>query len=472
MDELGVIGKSVGGRYNLTRFIGAGTMGAVYEATQDAVDRRVAVKLLNASLQTRKEVQERFRVEAQAVAALNHPNSVTLFDFGFSDEINAHYMAMEYLDGATLDVLIAAHEVNPTLAMTLVKQVADVLVVAHAAKIVHRDLKPENIMVLAAANGEHHAKVLDFGLARIFEASKETTRLTHHGQLFGTPAYMSPEQCHSVMDVGPPTDVYALGVTLYESLTGELPFAYDTVPELLVAQMSEIAPLVPVSEAVPYEVSELVERMLAKHPDDRPTAEQVSQVLTAVLQGVAVPELQTSAKGNKLPAIGRRTLDQISVDETQAAPPTYSAPTSSPATAFAIGGVVLAALLTAVIFLATPRATADDIEMTAVISAPTVAEPVEVATPTTTPADLDPYLQELVTSRATLTASSVQTQAARVVSLLQREPEHLAATVKATPVAKRASVEQPASEPTRRDSTPKQPTPKLRTLGGAKDLYQ
>lgn len=450
MDELGVIGKSVGGRYNLTKFLGAGTMGAVYEATQDAVDRRVAIKLLSATVQSSKEVQDRFRLEAHAIAALNHPNSVTLYDFGFSDEINAHYMVMELLDGVTLDVLLASGELSVESTLRLVKQVADLLAIAHRAKIVHRDLKPENVMVVTTAEGILHAKVLDFGLARMFERTTEDTRLTHHGQLFGTPAYMSPEQCQNAADVGVETDVYALGVTLFEALTGTLPFPHATVPQLLMAHLSETPPALPITEDVAPEVSALVARMLAKHRENRPTAQQVSETLAAVLEGQRVPTL---------PPVVQQTFNKVIEPEPAG---TLWAP---------IVAVLLVALgaiggATAWFALRAEPAAAD--QMTAAIetvtavsetvtavslpAAPTEQEPSEPEPEPAREVDIQPYAEELATGRAGTVAAGVSTIATAVAAQLER------------PIAV-----------TRRRPEPPAPAEKpsdIRKLSGQKALYQ
>lgn len=272
-----ILGTKIDGRYRVERFIGAGTMGAVYEATQLAVGRRVAVKVLNSALKTHDEVRERFHLEAQAIAALNHPNCITLFDFGYSDRLGALYMVIEYLEGRTLQDLIF-EGIDAELAFDVARQIADVCAHAHEAGILHRDLKPENVMVVDGPAGEPVVKVLDFGLARIFDAATDDTRLTRQGQLFGTPAYMSPEQCGGALDVTAAVDVYALGISLYEMLTGELPFESNNVAEILVMHARKPAPPLDAPDAPP-EVVDLVERMLRKDPERRPSARDVADAL-------------------------------------------------------------------------------------------------------------------------------------------------------------------------------------------------
>lgn len=249
-------------------------MGAVYEATQLSVGRRVAIKVLNSALKTNSEVRERFRLEAQAIASLNHPNCITLFDFGYSDRLSALFMVVEYLEGVSLEHYLV-EGLDTELALRFARQVADVCALAHEAGVLHRDLKPENIMVVDDPSGEPAVKVLDFGLARIFDAAASDSRLTRQGQIFGTPAYMSPEQCGGELEMTAAVDVYALGVTLYEMLAGRLPFESTKVPELLVMHTRQSPPPLERADLSP-DVIALVEQMLSKAPADRPSAREVA----------------------------------------------------------------------------------------------------------------------------------------------------------------------------------------------------
>ncbi len=287
-----VVGIQIDGRYRIDRFLGAGTMGAVYEARQLAVGRRVAVKVLNSALKTHAEVRERFRLEAQAIAALNHPNCITLYDFGYSERLGALYMVVEYLEGDTLEQRIA-QGLGTDVALHLARQVADVCAVAHDAGVLHRDLKPENIMVVDGPSGEPVVKVLDFGLARIFDAAAGDARLTRQGQIFGTPAYMSPEQCGGELEVTAAVDVYALGVTLYELLTGRLPFESPNVAELLVMHAKQPPPPL-VCDSVGPKVVSLVEQMLHKDPVMRPAAREVADRLADVTAGPVTEDASAS----------------------------------------------------------------------------------------------------------------------------------------------------------------------------------
>lgn len=435
-DELGVLGREIDGRYRLDRFVGAGTMGAVYEGTQLAVGRRVAIKLLNAALQTHQEVRDRFRVEAQAIATLSHPNCVTLYDFGYAEDLSALYMAVEFLDGHSLQELIH-RGLEPRAALLLSRQIADVLALAHAAGIMHRDLKPENVMVVEGADGIQ-AKVLDFGLARIFEDATGGARLTRQGQLFGTPAYMSPEQCRSAMDVGPPSDIYSLGVSMFEMLMGHLPFESPSVPELLILHSTKTAPPVATNADTPIEVSAMIARMMAKNPEDRPTANDISAVLSAVLEGQAPPVLPPPASVS-----GEREIQQVQatlamthsnddvtstgmlVDDQPGRPPT----------------VAIVALAIAAIFLVGTLGLAMTGDEPADAQLPPVSTPVatSVAPPTEAAVEEADVAPEQAVSDGRLAAAALSSAARKVAAEAGKPAEQDAETNGEAPVADAAT---------------------------------
>lgn len=218
-----LIGSVVDGRYEVEDVLGEGGMGTVYRARHRALGRRFAMKALRRELSQDGELAARFIQEAKAAAAVSHPNVVQITDFGRL-ESGQPYFVMELLAGKALSRIIREDGALPPLrAAKVARQVAEALAAAHEAGIIHRDLKPDNVHVAEGA-GEHELmKVLDFGLAKIAGAS----RLTRQGMVFGTPHYMSPEQA-----AGEPidhrVDIYALGVVLYEMLTGRLPFEADS----------------------------------------------------------------------------------------------------------------------------------------------------------------------------------------------------------------------------------------------------
>ena len=260
-----LVGVVLSERYRLEELIGEGGMGAVYRGIQEPVGRSVAVKVLRAELANEKEVVRRFFNEARMVSKLRHPNTVTLFDFGQSDD-GALYIAMEFLTGNPLSDLIAQSALTLPMVVEITDQVCQALEEAHELGIVHRDLKPENIFIDEVGK-RHMVKVLDFGIAKDI-----SDRMTLTGTVFGTPTYMSPEQAQG-HHVDNRTDVYSLGVVLYEMLSGRPPFEADrpmqvalqhvtTAPKPIL-DMTRLRPL-------PLGLSALVMDMLEKEAARRP----------------------------------------------------------------------------------------------------------------------------------------------------------------------------------------------------------
>ncbi len=254
------------GRYEIRQKIGAGGMGEVYLAHDEQLDRKVALKVLLPEFCCDPERTERFKLEAKAASALNHPNIITIYEVGIEDE--RLFIATEFVDGETLRDKINAGEMTYLEAVRITEQVADALAVAHDAHIVHRDIKPDNIMI----RKDGIVKILDFGLAKpIFEklvgAEDETVRLvkTQPGMVMGSVRYMSPEQARG-KETDARTDVWSLGVVLYETLTGSNPFEGETVSDSLAAVIHiEPAPL----EDVPEELQRIVRKALKKKSGER-----------------------------------------------------------------------------------------------------------------------------------------------------------------------------------------------------------
>lgn len=269
------VGTILDGRYRLDEVIGTGSMGTVYRATQLTVNRPVAVKVLNTSVQHHPKLQQRFEVEARAVGALNHPNVLTLYDFAYSMDKDLLYMVVEFIEGDTLSELIR-REISPRLSIHIAYQIANALAHAHDAGVAHRDLKPGNVMLANERRGER-VKVLDFGLARVRDDAS-AKRVTAAGDVQGAPGYMSPEQCIGDLETGPPADIYALGCIMFEMFDGVLPFNYDAPGKLMQAHIHEQPPTVQ-NRAVGQDVREMVEQMLSKAPEQRPTADKVMETL-------------------------------------------------------------------------------------------------------------------------------------------------------------------------------------------------
>ncbi len=265
-----MIGKVLLGRFRLERRLGQGTSGVVYMATQLRIERPVAVKVLMNERARDATSRSRFLREAQMVAALAHPNIVRVLEFDEIPEEELVFIAMELVDGESFADLIAGGPLEWQHAVTLAARIASGLADAHGHAIVHRDLKPENLM-LSKSVEDVQPKILDFGMALPQEVA---ARLTAEGAICGTPLYMAPEQARSA-EVGPWTDVYSLGVILFELLTGAPPFDDTTSPfGLLLRKVKEPAPSVatrlPPGSTVPTELVTLVDLMLHLEPSDRP----------------------------------------------------------------------------------------------------------------------------------------------------------------------------------------------------------
>ena len=262
-----IVGETLSGRYRLGRIIGSGNVGMVLNGTQLAVDRPVAIKLLHADSDQRELSRARFELEARALAKLNHPVCVTLFDFGFSEELDAYYMVMEHIDGVPWgERLMEGAPLSEGL--WLMSHVCEGLAHAHEQGIVHRDLKPANIML--TRSGGVPVKILDFGLAKLYEETLTNQgRLSRTGEIYGTPAYMSPEQCRAEKHIGPASDIYSLGVMLYELCAGTLPFEANSLMGVLLNHLEEPVPLLNRQHCDP-KLCELAEQMMSKTPEQRP----------------------------------------------------------------------------------------------------------------------------------------------------------------------------------------------------------
>jgi serine/threonine-protein kinase len=305
------IGTVINGRFMVEAQLGEGGMAVVYRARNTLVERVVALKVLNREMARDPKLKERFRREAKNTAALAHPNIVEILDYGEAED-GAPYLVMELLDGQALDKMIGKGPIPAPVVAMLGAHIARGLARAHDFSVVHRDLKPENIFVTRAPSGRGVAKILDFGIAR----SMHDQRLTSAGQVFGTPQYMAPERVTSI-DTGPAADLYALGIILFEMVTGKLPFAAKDITGFLVAHLREPPPrpssIVP---TVPRRLEELILKLLEKRPEDRPVdAHQVDKELTAL----APPEEATADLADShqsiLPRPPSATLPPTSMDQ-------------------------------------------------------------------------------------------------------------------------------------------------------------
>ncbi len=282
-----MVDRVVDGRYRIIRKLGQGGMGAVYLAEQIGIGHKVALKFLRADLSEDPDIARRFLNEAKSYALVAHPNAVALHDFRQDAEGNL-FIAMEYCEGTDLKKLLAEKGRLPLPeAADIILQVAEVLSHAHSRGVVHRDLKPENVIVRKGLHGVH-VKVLDFGIARLMG---DQTKLTLAGSIAGTPRYMAPEQVEG-KEIDHRVDIYALGILLFEILTGVQPFDGQTVAEILRNQVVKPMPrLGQIAAELDYpELDAVVQKATAKRPDER--FADMSSFAHALVQA-----LPTQAKG-------------------------------------------------------------------------------------------------------------------------------------------------------------------------------
>ena len=243
-------GQVLDGKYKIVRVIGEGGMGAVYEGENIRIRRRVAIKVLHAGVASNTEMVQRFEREAQVAGTVGNDHILEILDLGALPG-GERYMVMEYLDGETLtDRIKARTQVAPAEAVQLLRQVLRGLSAAHAAGIVHRDLKPDNIFILKEKAGiRDFVKIIDFGISKFSEVGGQSSRMTRTGALMGTPHYMSPEQATGSMDIDRRTDIYAVGIIMYEAVTGRVPFQAETFNQLLFE--IALAKIIPARQVVP-----------------------------------------------------------------------------------------------------------------------------------------------------------------------------------------------------------------------------
>jgi eukaryotic-like serine/threonine-protein kinase len=278
------LGTVLGDRYKIERVVGEGGMATVYEVHQLATARTLAVKMLNPALLSDSKMVERFRREAKHCARLAHPNIVEVFDYDTTSE-GVPYMVMELLKGEPLDARVERGAFAIDFALQILIQVVRAVARAHDLQVVHRDLKPENIFLSTASDGSPTVKVIDFGISRALTDG----RLTGQGELFGTPQYMSPGRIKG-HETSASDDLYALGVIMYELLTGRLPFEATDVGNFFMKHLTEIPqPPINLRPDLPEALSVLIVALLAKDPLKRPVdARSVEQILLAVSEARAL----------------------------------------------------------------------------------------------------------------------------------------------------------------------------------------
>jgi eukaryotic-like serine/threonine-protein kinase len=280
-----IIGQTVG-NYLVTQKLGEGGMGSVYLAEHPTIGKKVALKILHAEFASNPEVADRFFTEAKAVNAIGHPNIVDIVDYGViqsgpGGRDRLVYFIMEYLNGPALSHVIRTESpLAPERALTIALQVADALASSHKSSIVHRDLKPDNIILIRRGRENDFVKLLDFGIAKLTGSDGLSSHKTRTGLVLGTPAYMSPEQCEGRATVDHRTDIYALGVVLYEMLVGRVPFIGEGYGEILVQHLTQ-QPIPPSQyRMMSPHVEQVVLKALEKRPDMRfPTMDEFMRAM-------------------------------------------------------------------------------------------------------------------------------------------------------------------------------------------------
>ncbi|HYH95729.1 serine/threonine protein kinase [Hyalangium sp.] len=300
MDPL--LGRVLNERFKILEPLGSGGMGRVYKAIQAPLDRPVALKVLNPQYGQEKDpgFQRRFFFEASVTAKLRHPNTVTVIDYGKTDD-GIFFIAMEYLEGQTLSQLLT--QVGPLpfpRALNIAQQIARSLREAHRNGLIHRDLKPANVMILNQETDHDVVKVLDFGLVKSFMPDSgqfpADVSLTQAGVILGSPQYMAPEQARNISD--PRSDVYSLGVVLYQMLVGRPPFHADQGIDIIVKHINEPPPAFAAfwpDHTIPPEVEALVMKCLAKRPADR--YDSMDGVLESMRRAMAAANMSGTYSG-------------------------------------------------------------------------------------------------------------------------------------------------------------------------------
>lgn len=290
------------GRYRIVEELGKGAMGVVYKAHDPQIDRMIALKVLRSDRVTSEAFVARFLKEARAIGRLSHPHIVTIYDAG--EDQGTIYIAMEYLEGVPLNEVIRNDRPDAARGIDLARRIALTLDYAHRQGIVHRDIKPSNILITA----EGQVKLTDFGIARIEEAA--AGQETQAGEILGTPLYMSPEQVMG-QSVDGRSDLFSLGVILYEMVVGRRPFSGDSIAAIFHA-ITRGTPEAPeqVDPFLPKSLSGLILKSLAKDPADRfQTGEQMAAALAEALAALKAPTGKTEAPRQR--ATSRRLVPAL-----------------------------------------------------------------------------------------------------------------------------------------------------------------
>ena len=313
-----LLGQTLAEKYRIEERLNEGGMGTVYRGTHVLMDKTVAIKVLRPSLAADEKIVARFSREARAASRISHPHALSVTDFGESEN-GVVFLVMEFLNGQTLKNIIRQEGPMPlTRVLEIIRQVGGALDAAHEQGVVHRDLKSENIMLLASS-GPDYAKVLDFGIAKIKEREGDyDPGLTAPDLVIGTPQYMSPEQCSQAADIDSRSDIYSLGVIIYEMLVGHVPFTGASPTTIMMKHMQEPAPSVlGERDDLPAAVGRVISRAMAKQPSDRyQTVGELVEDLTVAsgMQVAKSPPVPTSPVTNRIVVATRDSAQRELLD--------------------------------------------------------------------------------------------------------------------------------------------------------------
>jgi eukaryotic-like serine/threonine-protein kinase len=301
-----LIGQTLDGRYRIERLLGEGGMGMVYKAVHTTLGKPLAIKVLRPEVSKNEEILQRFRQEAQSASQIGNPHIIDISDFGTLPD-NSTYFVMEFLSGKSLTVALFESKFSTSRTIHVIKQLAGALGAAHDIGIVHRDLKPDNVQLIERGGQKDFVKVLDFGIAKV---GGTASKLTQAGQVFGTPHYMSPEQCAG-SNVDQRTDIYAVGVMLYEMVCGRVPFDAENLMGILTKHIYEqpIAPRDLAPPAVcPPALEAIIMKCLQKKPDQRyQSMAELAADLDALERGQA-PRASREITGTGTGGFGRTAV--------------------------------------------------------------------------------------------------------------------------------------------------------------------
>jgi len=301
-----MIGTLAAGRYRVLKLLGEGGMGQVYLAEHVAIEKRVALKILRAEFAGKGEIVTRFQQEAISASRIKHPNVLDVFDFG-QLENGCFFLAMEFLEGNDLaDELARQRVIGPASGIRISMQICRALAAAHANGVVHRDMKPENVFLQRTADGEEIVKIVDFGIAQLRSKDTEVIqtkrRLTRTGMIFGTPEYMAPEQAGG-KHADPRSDVYSVGIIMYEMFTGAVPFTGDTFLGVLAKHLSDPTPLpsaIYPEIAISSSLQAVIMHALEKDPTVRyQTMLEFAQAISASSDAIALGYRPTVTTANE-----------------------------------------------------------------------------------------------------------------------------------------------------------------------------